>query len=369
MNNVVICGYHGFSNSGDEALLRTMIGQLRAKAPDVHITVLSIKPKSTAGLYGVESVYRYDPIALSRVFRRANLLLLGGGSVLQDVTSNKSLYYYLNIVRMALSHKVKVMLYANGIGPLRHSFNRRLTRKLLEKVDLITLRDVQSAALLSEIGVVTPTVMVTADPAFTLGLSGVASPAPLLREAGMEAEKDYAVISVRPWKSACADFTDLLAGLADEMTEKYGIVPFFVPMQYKADEPTEREILGKMTAKGVLLGRPLSVDEICSLISGAKFTIGMRLHTLIYSAAFGVPCAALSYDPKVSAFAESVCPGMSADVEKMNADELSAILSALTVSLPQKKKELRKRLAVLCDKAAENAELAAALLQGKKPEI
>ena len=101
MYNILISGYYGFNNIGDESILRTVIDNLREKLPQVDITVLSQSPAQTAEKYGVKAAARMNPWAILRSVRRCDMLLSGGGSLLQDATSGRSILYYLFILRLA----------------------------------------------------------------------------------------------------------------------------------------------------------------------------------------------------------------------------------------------------------------------------
>ncbi len=362
MKNIVICGYHGFSNSGDEALLWAMIDIIRKKRSDVHITVLSMHPKSTSKLYGVDSVYRYNLFKINRLFKTADLFLFGGGSLIQDITSTRSLYYYLTVLKLALKNKVKVMLYGNGIGPLCRKKSRRKVCECLNKVDLITLRDDMSDKLLSEIGVSKPKIIITADPAFTLKFESLKSPVELLDSARLPANSRYAVIAIREWKNSASDFVATIAAFCDELYEKYGILSLLVPMQYSEDVTASRAVISKMNAPGYILNRSTEVDEVFSLIASSTLTVGMRLHTLIYATTLGVPVIALSYDPKVTAFMQSINQPLCIDVEHMDKDQLSDMLSTLMSNLDTRRKELNDSLMELRKKAEYNADLAVTLL-------
>lgn len=362
MKNIVICGYHGFSNSGDEALLWAMIDIIRKKRSDVHITVLSMKPESTAKLYGVDSVYRYDLLKINKLFKSADLFLFGGGSLIQDITSSRSLYYYLAIIKLALKNKVKVMLYGNGIGPLVRKSNRRIVRNCLNKVNLITLRDDLSDRLLSEIGVNVPRIIITADPAFTLKFESLGSAAPLLSESGMPNGVRYAVIAVREFKNTANNFTESIASFCDELYEKYGISSLLVPMQYCEDAEISKRIIEQMKNPGYMINRALEVDEVFSVIGSSEISVGMRLHTLIYATTLGIPVIALSYDPKVTAFMQSINQPLCLDVDKVAAKDLISILPELTENLQKRKEELHSSLEDLRRKAEQNADMAVELL-------
>ena len=164
MYNILISGYYGFDNIGDESILRTLVTSLRERIPDCSLTVLSHDPAATREKYGVEAVERMPPLAIARAVRRCDMLISGGGSLLQDVTSSKSLHYYLAIIRFAQLLGKKVFIYSQGIGPIEKDADRRATARALRRADGIVVRDERSAALLAEIGVPAERVVITADP-------------------------------------------------------------------------------------------------------------------------------------------------------------------------------------------------------------
>ena len=151
--NVVMSGYYGFNNTGDEAIMLSMHKNIQEMGENYHITVLSNKPKETKEKYGIEAVYRFGFMDVFRAIHRCDVLLSGGGSLLQDSTSTRSLMYYLSITAAAKLMRKKVMLYANGIGPVSGKRNRRLVKQVVNKADLITLREENSYEELLSMGV------------------------------------------------------------------------------------------------------------------------------------------------------------------------------------------------------------------------
>ena len=151
--NVVMSGYYGFSNAGDDAILQSIQEGIVAASEDISITVLSNDPALTERLYGLDAVPRFQVWKVLRALRRCDALLSGGGSLLQDRTSTRSLLYYLSIIRLAERFHKPVMLYANGIGPVSKPANRRRVKKAVERAALVTLRDRSSAKELQDMGV------------------------------------------------------------------------------------------------------------------------------------------------------------------------------------------------------------------------
>ena len=142
---ILICGAYGLGNSGDEAILTAILRQVRDAAPDADITVLSRNPAETAEQYHVKALYMFDFPGIHRVLNNTRLYINGGGSLIQDATSRRSLLYYLYTLWAAKKHKCRVLMYGCGIGPVRYRGDRRLTRRILNQcVDMITLREADS---------------------------------------------------------------------------------------------------------------------------------------------------------------------------------------------------------------------------------
>ena len=166
--SAVISGYYGYHNLGDDAILLSIRRRLESLSDDVTLTALSNAPETTRAEYGVEAVQRFNLFQVRRAVKNADLLISGGGSLLQDRTSTRSLMYYLEVIRTALRYHKPVMLYANGIGPVTREKNRRRVKDVVSRVDRITLRDGDSMEELKRMGVSGPEMTVTADPVFTL---------------------------------------------------------------------------------------------------------------------------------------------------------------------------------------------------------
>ena len=190
---ILINGYYGFGNTGDDSLLHVIIEQIKAENKNARITVLSRSPKETARTHCVDSVNRFHPIALIRALRHAKVLIYGGGSLLQSATSSRSLAYYLYLLRAARAADVRTVLFANGIGPFSSEQDEKRAARAMESVDLITLRDSTSFATVRAMGVKNEHIYLSADPAFTMHGSGKRWCAHLLRSAHLPAGRVEAV--------------------------------------------------------------------------------------------------------------------------------------------------------------------------------
>lgn len=366
MADIVISGYHGFANSGDEALLFAILNTLRKKRPDLDFTVLSKKPEETSAVYNVNSISRYNFFKIRKEMKKSKMLLFGGGSLLQDVTSSKSVLYYLAIIRLAQKCGMKTMLYANGIGPITKKKNRSFAAKILNKVDLITLRDDKSDEELRMLGVTKPEIIITADPAFTIDTENKGSGKFFTNIAGVPSGTKLCIVSIRSWKNSSPYFNSDLAKLCDYMAEKHNIYPLFVPLQYPEDTEISKTVMSLMKMPSYIINRELSVPEMFSVLSEAEILIGMRLHSLIYATTLAIPALPICYDPKISAFMESLNQPDRVDVESFDYAKAERLLNTIISEKDTRCQDLKKTNAVLRETAEKNAEYAIELLNSAK---
>jgi len=359
---IVISGYYGFNNSGDDALLMSIINDFKNSDERVQITVLSKNPKQTRLKYCVNAVNRYNPVALIKAISSCDLLISGGGTLIQDVTSTKSLLYYLSIIRLAQFFRKKVMLYANGIGPLKSFKNIEKTKKILDDVDLITLRDKKSQEELESIGITKPRMVLTADPAFLIEADDNGKN--ILETYGVPQDKPLMCVSVRNWKNNPDDFEDIMARFCDYAADKYGLFTVFLTMQHKSDFAVSSEIKGKMRNKSVLIGANYPVETILSLMDEMTVSVGMRLHSLIYSASRMIPLIGIVYDPKINGFLDYMGENKYTMIEDVSYEALCANLDNVKENYDEMCSKLKYHIRTLRSKAKENGELARELLDG-----
>jgi polysaccharide pyruvyl transferase CsaB len=233
--------------------------------------------------------------------RRANLLISGGGSLLQDVTGLQSLLYYLGVIWLARLFRRPVMYYAQGIGPVTTKTGRRLVGSTTQRVQAVTVRDEQSRQDLQAMGVRRP-VQVTADPVLGLLPSDIdlSVGAEILRHHDITPGKNVVGVSVRPlpgpavWEMELARACDLLAQAGRKVV--------FVPMHSPADLAASREVAAVMREPYTIISTKLTVPQMISLVGNLDLLVGMRLHALIFAAVCGVPPVGIAYDPKVERF-------------------------------------------------------------------
>jgi polysaccharide pyruvyl transferase CsaB len=297
---ILLSGYHGFANTGDEAVLQGTIEGLRRRLPEVDICVLSADPEATAAEYGVRTAGRWKHGAIWQELRWADFLIQGGGSLLQDITSRHSALYYLGVLHLARLARTPYMIFAQGVGPLRSSFLRGLTARNLRRARAISVRDEGSAHLLQEWGVRRPPIHVTADPGLLIEPADAQRHARLLRSLDLAPDQPYMAIALREWPG----LTDFLPHLVDLLQSRDEAV-LVLPFQFQEDLPLALDLSHALPNRVHLPDRTLHPADYATVIRGARALIAMRLHAMVFAASQGTPAVALSYDPKVDAFCHS----------------------------------------------------------------
>ena len=362
MSNIVVSGYYGSKNAGDEAMLAAMIEVLSELDPQTNITVISANPPDTKRRHGIEAVSWLSFSEIWKALRAADLLVSGGGSLLQNVTSRRSLYYYMAIIVLAFLARRPVMLYAQGIGPIEGFLARTIMRLIGNRVRLITVRDHGSLAELEAMGIHRPRIVETADPVLAINPVAKDMGWQVLQWNGVTDDKPLVGISVREWKGwQC--YKEAMAEAADCIAAEFGANIVFLPMQYPEDVKTAETIAAMMKEEAVVLDGEFSTAELLSLVGNMDLLIAIRLHALIFAGVMGVPLVGVSYDPKIDRFLDSIGETPAAKLETITANELMAEV--------RRKWQAREKL---CEKNAallqglrklsfQNAELAVEILQ------
>lgn len=322
---VTICGAYGRNNAGDDAILEAIVAEMREIDPDLRLYVLSRSPRSTRLRYRVDSSYTFNIFAMRRAMKRSRLYINGGGSLMQDVTSTRSLVFYLHTLKTAKRKGAKVMMYGCGIGPINRSHNRRRASRILNGyVDAITLREDGSLAELKSLGVTKPQVSLAADPALTLSPSDEALVESALIASGAEPNGRYFCLALRKWKNWGEKRADLAAA-ADYAAEKYGLTPLFLPIE-RRDAEAAREVASLMRSRSLELAPQQNARTVIGVLGRMKSVLAMRLHGLIFAAGQGVPVVGVAYDPKVSSFMDYMDVELCVNIEDISREKLCELI-------------------------------------------
>ncbi|MGB6987194.1 MAG: polysaccharide pyruvyl transferase CsaB [Candidatus Aquilonibacter sp.] len=295
---VLLSGYYGFGNLGDEALLEVIVEQMRARFPAVAIDVLSATPDATSRAYRVDATPRWSMREVREAIGRADVVLSGGGGLLQNATSARSVVYYAGILREAIRQRRKAMIFAQSVGPL-DLLGRFVVRSFCRGTNCATVRDVRSLRLLQSLLPQTP-IEQTADPVFLYDLPVEEID---LTSEGLGAEP-YAIVSVRKTPSL-RDGQHAIARAVDRLAQTHGVRVAFLPLGGINDAEVSTAIIRLCKSAPMLLPE-CSLARAAAILRGARVVIGMRLHALILAARFAVPFLAIPYDPKVAALSDDL---------------------------------------------------------------
>ena len=362
-DGVVICGAYGRGNAGDDAILEAILQEMRAIDPDMPITVLTKDPKATRLTYRVRTAGRMDVLTWKKAMRHAGLYINGGGSLIQDVTSRRSLWFYLHNIQAAHKAGCKVQMYGCGIGPVLREQHRKLAAKVLNaSVDVITLREPDSLKELQSMGVTKPEILLTADPALTLPAASEDEIDSVLLRAGIPTHGKYLCFALRNWKGF-EDKAPLFAQAAKYAYETYGLTPVFAAVEKHLDP-----VAGRLAAAGLdiphyFLDDAGSAGTIIGALSRMQAVVSMRLHALIFAAGQGIPLAGVVYDPKVSAFLRYIGQEQFVDLAELTGQNLCAMIDQCVAQAahPEAQAAAVRNLQAMEQK---NVEVARRLLKG-----
>lgn len=322
MKNLLLTGYYGFSNIGDEAVLECIVKELKAAIPGVRITVLSNNPEETAAFYGVTAVNRWQYFRVLRAMYRSDMFILGGGSLLQDITGSKSLFFYLSHIIAARLCACPVFLYAQGIGPINKKRNLCLTKFVLKLARAITVRDEDSYSLLKNLGIKESKLFLTCDPVLAMVEKDMPPPLP---------QGKKVAFAMRSWQGFSAA---AFASFADYVIDS-GYQVVFLPFNEPEDREIAEQVAALMKHKSFLPAEALSSGAMFAAISCMDLMVGMRLHAGIMAAAAAVPFLPVVYDPKVSSFARQTGQEITIDIEEIGTGALSQVFEEMLPRLDE----------------------------------
>jgi len=291
----VLCGYYGKGNGGDEALLASLLQMLPA---DVTPLVLSGKPRETRDRYNVESCDRMAPAQVLQALRRSDVLIWGGGSLMQDVTSAANPFYYGGLMGLAQQMGLTTIAWAQGIGPLKRRLTRSVARRVFAGCSAVSVRDRASAALLLDWEIPS---RLAPDPVWAL------DSLPVKGLWDLPAPRVAVTLRSHPQLTS-ARLANLTRALIHFQKATQTCI-LLVPFQKSQDLAIAQSIHSNLPDSSHIIA-PENPRQLKGLFRGVEMAIGMRLHSLIMAAAAECRCFALSYDPKVNQLMEELAmPG------------------------------------------------------------
>jgi len=283
---ILISGYYGFNNFGDEAILQTVVTKLKNLNCN-DITVFSSNPNETSKKYLVKSIYYFNFIKIIFNMLRCDVFISGGGSLLQDVTSIKSLLYYLFLLNLAVLFRKKVIIFAQGLGPFKHKRGAYWVKNTLKKCSYVSVRDKKSHYLLKKWGIKSDLVC---DPFFDI-------PIPEYQNYGTVG------IQLRHVKNLNINYLKELAKYCAKYfpNKIFEIYSFQDTLDLKVCRDFSG-FLNEYNIKSTVIEQKTPYETI-EMISHLEYMIAMRFHAILTASRFGIKTLAISYDMKVEKFA------------------------------------------------------------------
>ena len=313
---VVIAGAYGGGNRGDELMLENLLRDVRAAAPECAVTVLSRRAKETARRSDVDSLYFLRFPAIAHRMKNARALIFGGGNLLQDATSRRSLAYYLALLRQGRRRGCRTLLYGAGLGPLSARGWEKCAGALNECADTIVLRERESLAAAREHGVKAPELVLGADGALETDVS--AAP-----------KEDVLLVCPRQGRGA-PPFPAEYARAAAALGAKRGWRVRYVAMNIRQDLPLCQALAAE--TGGEVIAAPEDTAALTRLFASAQLTVSMRLHALTLSYLAGTPALGIDGDGRIAAFATEC--GMPYRTAEEGGDIAAALEAAIEAKAP-----------------------------------
>lgn len=319
----MISGYYGFNNTGDEAILKGIIDSIRKKRQDLDLLVLSKYPEFTEKKYGVASISRNNFAKIAKELNTTDVFLSGGGSLLQDVTSKKSIFYYLFLIKMAMKKSVKTMIFSQGIGPINSPISRFFAKRILNQVDVLNVRDQKSMDTLRKLGIKRE-ILLTTDTVFGINKPDLEIGRQILKTYGLDLSKDSLGISILDWKDKGYRTLIEMTRAIKLFTQKRDVNIIINPLYYYKDMAISEELYKKIKSfhdKVFLIKDYGHINDYLSIIGNTKAFLSIRLHGLIFASLMGSYPIGISYDPK--------CDGFMMELERKNIQKIEDFDGAL----------------------------------------
>ncbi len=300
MKRVVISGYYGYNNLGDEAILKGIISafkQIKIKTPE--IVVLSSSPQFTAETYNVKAIKCTNLYQIINNIKKSDLFISGGGSLIQDITGWKSIPYYLGLILLAQLMNKKTVIYAQGIGPVNNNYYKKLISWTLNRCQLVSVRDRRSFDLLIKMGVNEKKIKETVDPVFSIDIEQIKK-----RKIEINKNKTKPVlgVSIRPWGKN--NYLEKLAQMINYIIKFASTEVLILPLYYSQDYQISKKLETLIDTECKIISEQNNPLDMIKIFSQVDFLIGVRLHSLIFAALNRTPFVGISYDPKTDSFLE-----------------------------------------------------------------
>ncbi len=376
MKRILIAGYYGFRNTGDEAILASMLADLRASASDSDVIVVSGDPAATARDHRIPSLLFTDIPALLAAAEKSDLIILGGGGIFHDFwpfdpdallsSAHGGLSFFSGIALLAALFGKPLAIWGVGVGPLDTENGRLFTRAAFRQASVATVRDAESKEALARAGLDVSNVVVAADPAFRL-------PATRSHETPAPRSGPRLGIAIRNWDQGVVPdaWENAVTGGIDAFLERHpGSDAVFFPFQDLPSGVLDDVAVAERVRSALrhrdrtrIEDATLAPEEKAARIAACDLFLGMRLHAVLFGVRAGVPTVPIVYDRKVANLVAEV--GLASFAFTPASVESAALAERLDAALAQKASisaSLEAHAVRLAERAGESTRLAVSLL-------
>lgn len=326
--NILLAGYYGYDNLGDELLCETIKEIVLPYAEKLEV----LDKNSRDFFHSLKLILTTD------------VLIFGGGSLLQDISGRGfTVLYYVFYALTAKFFKKKVFFIAQGIGPVTRKFNYWLVKSCLRRVDYLTVRNKESAAFLMALNVKNFKIYNDLFYAYKNKIK---------KEEIVKEDKISVVFSFRPLNK---DYRQQMQRIMKKISQAMKYINIKVVPMHKSYDDNFLNCLKDIPNLDVL---DYDREKIFSAIASADIVVGMRYHFLLLAAKFNIPFIGLVYDPKIA----SICSAL--NMPAVQIADLDKIGSVLIREIP-KIKINKQNLKIALHKEEKIAEEAIKDLQQK----
>ncbi len=378
---LVLAGYFGFGNLGDELILSAMVNGLRSQKRDLKIIVLSGNPQATKKTHQVDSIAWEDYPGIVKAISACDLVILGGGGLFHDywgvdssaifTSGHSGFSFYASVALLAAIHKKKLMLSAVGVGPLFSDQAKTLMQAIANQADLITVRDFDSQQQLIALGIPASKISLAADAVFSL---------PIITSTESRDQNEVPVlgVSLRHWDVGVepAQWQHEVTLALDLFLDAHaaGRV-LFIPFQNAKDKFLDDFALAKNIqsslknkARTSVLPRISGIPEYQAAFAQCSLFLGMRLHSIIMALKNHIPVAGINYDPKVHSLLQQFA--LTDDLVPIEELESKALFELLDQNWQRSRSvatQIKAQLSQVSQLADRNLEMTLQLLESNTP--
>ena len=374
MVKIVVSAFIGSENIGDEAIFESVINSIKNTIESPEIYAISINPEKTRRLYKVNTIYSMDVIETIKRIKGCDVLVLGGGGIIQEETSKFSVFHHLYKGLIGLKFKKSIFLYGIGVSPIKNRFNKTIVRKICNHAEKITVRDIESKEELIKVGVKEDKILVTADPAVNLKPISKKEITNILSKEKIILEKKLIGLTLRhPIKNRFIvptklseninsskekiflnKMSDLITYLNKEYDANFLFVPFWRTREIEICKTLKKNIDDNYLN---LIIKEYKPTEILGMFQFFDIFLGMRLHSLIFSAIAKKPMLGVSYSKKIDNFLKRIYMQEFSIPYEFNYDSICSKIKNLISEKENIEKKIEKNFSHLKKLEKENIKI------------